>query len=174
MDEWSLIPTRENGPEPDLLPALSDTLPGIAESFSRLGALGLVLIDGGAIRDVENRHGFAARERIFRSLASVIRDVASRRLRADDIIVTGDPGRSEIAVLIFRDRDEGDFYRAELTPLASQIRREIRRNLNRILYPFERARAGISTGLALAFRNPLYGEVTQIRRALEEAARTRS
>jgi EAL domain-containing protein (putative c-di-GMP-specific phosphodiesterase class I) len=169
VDEWSLIPKRENGPEPEILPALSDTLPRIAEHFSRLGALGLVLIDGGAIRDVENRHGFAARERIFRALESVIRDVSGQRLRADDIVVTGDPGRSEIAVLIFRDREEGDFYRAELTPLASQIRRAIQRNLNRILYPFERARAGISTGLALAFRNPLYGEVTQIRRALDEA-----
>jgi EAL domain-containing protein (putative c-di-GMP-specific phosphodiesterase class I) len=169
VDEWSLIPDRESGSELDPLPPLSDTLQLIAERFSRRGALGLVLIDAGAICDVENRHGFTAHERIFWSLAGVVRDICRNRLQADDIVVTGDPGRAEIAVLIFRDRDEGDYYRAELTPLARQIHRAIQRNLNRIFYPFARARANISTGLALAFRNPLYGEVTQIRRALDEA-----
>jgi EAL domain-containing protein (putative c-di-GMP-specific phosphodiesterase class I) len=165
----TLIPDRDGGAELDPLPALSGTLPRIAEHFSRLGGLGLVLIDGGAIHDVENRHGFAAHERIFRALASVIRDVCGDRMRADDILVTGDPGRSEIAVLLFRDRDQGDFYRAEVAPLALQIRRAIQKNLNRIFYPFARARASIPTGIAVAFRNPLFGEVTQIRRALDEA-----
>jgi EAL domain-containing protein (putative c-di-GMP-specific phosphodiesterase class I) len=71
--------------------------------------------------------------------------------------------------MIFRSRDEGDFYLTEMMPLAREINRAILRQTNQIFYPFVKARADVSVGMALALRNPRYGEVSQVRRALDEA-----
>lgn len=168
MSGFTFPTERERAPV-SVLPTLGATLPTIAERFSAAGGVGLLLIDGRDLRALETTHGAGAQERVFERLVSVTRDACSEGLRADDIVVSGDPGCNEIVVLIFRSRDGGDFLSSELAPLARQLSSEIRSHANQIFYPYLREEVGMPTGLSVALRNPRFSEVTQLRNALEEA-----
>ncbi|MFQ5700132.1 MAG: EAL domain-containing protein [Myxococcota bacterium] len=168
MSGFTFPTERERAPV-SVLPMLGATLPLIAERFSEAGGVGLLLIDGRALRALETSHGAGAQERVFERLASVTRDACADALRPRDILLCGDPGRNEIVVLIFRSRDAGDFLRSQMAPLARRVASQIRRHANQIFYPYLRERAEMPTGLSVALRNPRFNEVTQIRKALEEA-----
>jgi EAL domain-containing protein (putative c-di-GMP-specific phosphodiesterase class I) len=159
-----VLPASEPG-------TLGEVLPEITKRFAAEGAVGVLLLDACRLGEIEQRYGFDTHERVLRAIGAVVRDVCAPRLRPGDMHVAGDPGRGEYAVLLFRELDQGDFYRSELAPLARRIVQTIERDANRIFYPVPPSRGAVAAGIALAFRNPFHAVVSQIRSALDEARR---
>jgi len=156
--------------EPDApLPTLGDVFPWIGERFSRGGALSVILINASALAKVEGAYGSEAYEQCFRRIGSVIREACGDAITPDDLIVSGETGRSEVVLLLFRRRRGGEFYEIELPQVADAIAQAIARRGRRLLYPYLREAHSVWLGTAAALRNPIFSASTQVRRALEDA-----
>ena len=85
------------------------------------------------------------------------------------MILSGETGRNEILVLVFREPNEIDFYRRELPGLARSLAHGYHSRGHRIGYPYLRTTPTLPVGTAAALRNPTIGAETQLRAALREA-----
>jgi EAL domain-containing protein (putative c-di-GMP-specific phosphodiesterase class I) len=148
---------------------LGEALPDVALNFSQEGALGMIAVDAAPLAEIERTIGADAHRRATQSLLAMIGDLIGEFLGIGDLIVTGEIGRNEILVLLFRDPSEVEFYRRELPGLARRLDRGLRHRQNRIGYPYLRSVPTLPIGTAAALRNPTIGAETQLRAALCEA-----
>jgi len=151
------------------LPAMSESLRVIAERFEACGAMGVLLVDVAALSEVESSFGEQARRQAAAALAAVVQEVGQERLDAGDLIVTGEIGRNEFIVLVFREVRDARFYRQELPGFEQSLRRVLEERGSRVFYPFLRSTPELAFGLAVRQRNPKYGVEAQVRHALDEA-----
>jgi EAL domain-containing protein (putative c-di-GMP-specific phosphodiesterase class I) len=149
--------------------SLGESLPDIAMNFKQSGAMGLILIDAAALDEVERSFGCEAHERATNALGAQVADLISDRLGICDMIVTGETGRNEIVVLVYRGPDEAEFYRRELPILVQKLSQGFSKPGLRVGYPYLRRAAALTIGSAAALRNPTCSPETQLRAALEEA-----
>jgi EAL domain-containing protein (putative c-di-GMP-specific phosphodiesterase class I) len=141
----------------------------IAERFDEHGVLGLLLIDASVVTTIERRHGEEAREQALGALARVVQDVARDRLKPQDLVVTGEVGRSELIVLFFREPGSAAFYRTEMPGFGQLVSRALDQRGSKVFYPYLRQTPELWAGIAVAIRNPKYGAAMQLRGMLEEA-----
>ena len=158
----------DQAPSP-LLPGIGEASRTIAERFDASGALGLLLIDADAVASIERRYGEEARERALGALARVIQEVARDRLKPQDLVVTGEVGRSEVIVLFFRKPGSAAFYRTEMPGFGQLVSRALDQRGSKVFYPYLRQTPELWAGIAVAIRNPKYGAATQLRQLIEEA-----
>jgi EAL domain-containing protein (putative c-di-GMP-specific phosphodiesterase class I) len=151
------------------LPTLGQALPDVSGNFARDGAMGLIILDASPLADIERAYGSEAHRRAIQSLGVLVGDLIGESLGIGDMIVTGETGRNEIVMLIFREPSEVEFYRRELTGLAQRLSRSLHDRRNRIGYPYLRQAPTLPIGTAAALRNPTIGTETQILAALREA-----
>ncbi len=149
--------------------ALGEVLPVVGQRFSEEGALGLLLVDASGLAGVEGRYGGEALRRALSNLANVVTEVTAASLRGSDAVVTGELGRTELVVLLFRLKDEVGFHSKELPELRRLLVDGIARRGQRVAYPHLKESLRVSIGIAAALRNPTISAETQIRAALEEA-----
>ncbi|MCP5067994.1 MAG: EAL domain-containing protein [bacterium] len=152
-----------------VLPRLGDVLPALVQQYGCGKCLAIVLVDGSGLAEIERNCGSEASKAALRNLSALVYDVAVDRLDGDEVVVTGETGRPEIAVIFFRGEGEGEFYRTELPSLVSGIEKAIERQGVKLVYPYSRRSPGFSVGYAAVQRNPFRGAETQIRQALSEA-----
>jgi EAL domain-containing protein (putative c-di-GMP-specific phosphodiesterase class I) len=151
------------------LPSLGESLADIAVHFEANGALGLIVIDAAALAEVERSFGCEALERATNSLGAQVADLIGDRLGISDLIVSGETGRNEIIVLLFREPDEIEFYRRELPVLVRTLGQGFGRPGLRVGYPYLRRATRLAIGSAAALRNPTNAPETQLRAAIEDA-----
>jgi EAL domain-containing protein (putative c-di-GMP-specific phosphodiesterase class I) len=160
-------------PKPQPIPSgpaeLRECLDAICGRFDRHGALGMLLVEAPGLHQIEQNRGDGARREALASLASLVAEVGRVRLDVDDLVVTGETGRNEILVLLFREHQDARFYRQELPGLDGALRQEMERRGAKVFYPYMRTAPLIGTGVAVVLRNPKLGTDTQIRSAIEEA-----
>lgn len=152
-----------------VLPRLGESLPAIVQRFSIQHLLGLVVVDGSALAGVEGRFGYAAGAGVMANLAALVREVLDREGDRDEILVSGETGRHEILVLLFRASRDAGFYDDELPGLCRSLQRAFEERGQRLVYPYSRRAPRLATGFAAAIRNPHLGVETQLRSVLEEA-----
>ena len=152
-----------------VLPRLGESLPAIVQRFSVQHLLGLVVVDGSALAGVEGRFGYAAGEGVMANLAALVREVLDREGDRDEFLVSGETGRHEILVLLFRASRDAGFYDGELPGLCRSLQRAFEESGQRLVYPYSRRAPRLATGFAAAIRNPHLGVETQLRSVLEEA-----
>ncbi len=152
-----------------LLPRLGEVLDAVIERFASKPILGVVLVDATPLAGVELAHGHEARDGVLANLGAIVRSVAGELLGDGDIVVAGETGRLEVAVLVYRELDERSFYRNDLIDFVRTLQRTIESRGNRIVYPYTREDPVLGVGLSAMMRNPVLGADTQLRGALEEA-----
>jgi len=150
-------------------PTISSLMSHIAAHFEQEGVLGAVLIDAKVLREVEVRHGHEARRSCLEALATRVREVASERLEAEDVVCIGESGQHELLVLFFRSPGSATFFRSEMPGFITHLGRVISAQSEKIFYPFRRSTGVLPMGMSVAVRNPQYGIETQLRGLLEEA-----
>lgn len=148
---------------------LGEALPDVSLNFSQQGALGLIAVDAAPLAEIERAIGSDAHRRATQSLMAMTADLIGEFLGIGDMIVTGELGRNEILVLLFREPSEVEFYRRELPGLARRLDRGLRDRQNRIGYPYLRRAPTLPIGTAAALRNPTIGAESQLRAAVAEA-----
>jgi EAL domain-containing protein (putative c-di-GMP-specific phosphodiesterase class I) len=151
------------------LPRLGETLATIGERFSRVGAFGLVLVDANPLSAIERGYGQEAYARTMGALAGLAHEVAREHLDGDELIVSGETGRHEIVVMMFRPQGDARFYRDALPAVGRELARAVERRGQQVVYPFLRKAPVFGVGWATALRNPHFGAASQVREALEEA-----
>jgi len=157
----------ERGSPP--LGRFGERLPLIAQKFSEYGAMGLTLVDAEGLGEIERRYGEEAHTQALGALSALIHELVGESLSIDDLVVRGETGRNEIAILLFRDPGEVDFYKRELPVMQRILWEGLRRRGQRVGYPYTRTLAPMHVGSGAALRNPTIGAESQIRSALEEA-----
>ncbi|HEY5657513.1 MAG TPA: EAL domain-containing protein [Myxococcota bacterium] len=158
---------REKGAQS--LERLGERLSLVAQKFSQYGAMGVVLVVADGLGEIERRYGLEAHALATGALGGLIHELVGESLSIDDLVVRGETGRSEIAILLFRDPGEVDFYKRELPILLRILWEGLRRRGQRVGYPYTREFPPINVGTGAALRNPTVGAESQIRSALEEA-----
>jgi EAL domain-containing protein (putative c-di-GMP-specific phosphodiesterase class I) len=154
---------------PAVLPRLGEAIPPIVQRFNSKGALGILLLDASPLERIERSFGHDAYARAASSLGGLVRDAADEVLDGDELIVSGETGRHEIVILLFRDKNDGRFYRSELPDLARALQRAIEQRGHRSVYPYFRKVPILGIGFSAALRNPHFGAETQFLEGLEEA-----
>jgi EAL domain-containing protein (putative c-di-GMP-specific phosphodiesterase class I)/GGDEF domain-containing protein len=151
------------------IPQLSDLLPAVRERFDRRGVLGLFLIDASFLEQVERKAGREARAQVLETFSEIVAEATRQRLDTDDLVVSGEMGRNELIILLFRENCNASFFRQELPGLDQCLRRQLSKSPQQTFYPFLRMPPAIVTGSAMAIRNPKLGPDAQLRSVLCEA-----
>jgi EAL domain-containing protein (putative c-di-GMP-specific phosphodiesterase class I) len=151
------------------VPALGECSARIAEQFREDGALGVVLIDAGPLAEIERRYGADAYRGAISNLAALVSELLARQLCISDLVVGGETGRAELAVLLFRPAEELDFYAGGLEEIARVLSQGLAARANRIGYPYTKRMPTLHVGTGVALRNPTLREDSQVREAMEEA-----
>ncbi len=171
MSEAQRLPPVGTRVSPPALSPLGEVLARLGDEFTADVALGVVAVDAGALEEIEHTYGGEAQQRALDDLGVLVQELVSPSLGVADAIVTGETGRSEILIFLFRDASEVDFYQRELPELHRVLGDAFERRGHRIGYPYLRAPPDLPVGTAAALRNPTIRAETQIRAAIEEARR---
>ncbi len=155
--------------KPVSLPSLGALLARIAEQFADDGALGVVLVDASPLAQIERRYGATAYRGALASLAALVEELVGDQLTVKDLIVTGESARDEIAILLFREPSEVDFYKRDLEAIAVSVGDGLARRGHRVAYPYTRSLSGLEVGSGMALRNPTIREEAQVLGAIKEA-----
>ncbi len=167
MDPEKDPEARGSSLRPAVLPRLGDALPSLLQQFVRDKRLALVLVDASALAPIERHYGATASQEALTKLSALVYDVASNALEGDEIVVTGETGRLEIAVGFFRSESDGAFFRTELPELAHALETALAHQ--KVAYPYSRRSLPFPLGISAVQRNTFQSAETQIRAAFEEA-----
>jgi EAL domain-containing protein (putative c-di-GMP-specific phosphodiesterase class I) len=158
----------EDTPAPRLK-NLGTDLPRVAETFEEEGALAIVLVDASGLASIEHQYGGNALHHALGNLGDLVHAIIGDRLSISDLVVVGDMGREEIAVVMFRGPDEVDFYKRELDRIRRALSTGLAARGHRAGYPYTRNLPPFHVGTGTALRNPTIRPELQIRQAIEGA-----
>jgi EAL domain-containing protein (putative c-di-GMP-specific phosphodiesterase class I) len=148
---------------------LGEDLARLAECFEDEGALGVVLVDASGLAPIEPQYGGEALHHAMGNLGDMIQGMVGDRLSLNDAVMTGEIGRDEIAVFLFRGIDEIDFFKRDLDKIRRDVSAGLAQRGNRAGYPYARHLPPFHVGAGTALRNPTIRPELQIRQALEDA-----
>lgn len=168
-DEADLRPASESEGSARRLPTLGEVLARVSEQFTTEGFLGVLIVDASSLAEIEKSFGDAAHRNAQNQLGQLISELLEEQLAIADMIVSGETGRDEFAVFLFRDTGEAEFYHLKLPALTRVLTDGLAKRGGRIGYPHMRSAPALHVGAGAALRNPTIGADTQIRSALEEA-----
>ena len=117
------------------LPGLGEVLPRITAQFTLEGALGVIVIGASRLSVIERRYGAEAHRRAMDDLGKLVVEIVGDRIGINDLIVSGETGRNEIVVVIFREPIEADFYKREIPELRRALLGGLEKRGNRVGYP---------------------------------------
>jgi len=169
-DTDEFLPRLDSSVESGLI-SLGEVIPQVVRQYSCHGALGIIVIDGAAIGQIERNFGDPASRKAMATACDVIYGSIGARLNLGDLVVCGETGRNEIVVLLFRDVDDVDFYSKELPELQRILVAGLDPKNQRIGYPHLKSSPSLPVGIATSLRNPTHAAQSQIRKAVEEARR---
>jgi len=161
-DSDALAPGRQ-------LLTVGEKLSEISDHFGQDGSLGILYIDASPMSEIEQQFGGEAYRQAQNALGSVVVELLEEHLGISDLILSGETGRDEIAIFLFRGADEVQFYKRELPALSRVLSEGLTRRGGRVGYPYVRRAFAFKVGTGAALRNPTISPHTQIRHALEEA-----
>jgi EAL domain-containing protein (putative c-di-GMP-specific phosphodiesterase class I) len=157
------------GSKKERLRSLGEALSEVTEQFTLEGALGVALIDASRLGVIERQYGAEAHRRSMEDLGALVHELVGDRLAINDFVVTGEAGRNEILVLIFREANEVHFYSREIPELRRRLADGLARRGVRVGYPYLKQAPPLRIGTGAALRNPTMGAESQVSAAVREA-----
>jgi EAL domain-containing protein (putative c-di-GMP-specific phosphodiesterase class I) len=151
------------------LESFAEEIETISHQLRGNGALAVILVDASPLERIERSYGVHAYWRATQELRALVVEACSQGLEVGDIVATGDAGRDEIAIFLFRQRQDDLFYREGLPALAAALVERLGQHGNRIVYPYHREAPILPVGCGLALFNPGLREERQVREALDRA-----
>ncbi len=148
---------------------LGTMLRTIQDRFAPGTLIAVMVFDLPLLDQVERAGGHAARLECEVNFANLLRSVAAERLADCDLILSGEAGRSEMAVVLFREHRDARFYRQEIPGFEQVLSRKLEREADKLFYPHVKKAPPVDMGYAVVLRNPKLGAGSQIRAVLEEA-----
>jgi EAL domain-containing protein (putative c-di-GMP-specific phosphodiesterase class I) len=158
----------ENAQHPALAP-ISETAAQIAPSFTRAGALGVLLADATSLDALERRYGSKAHANALAELGAILTAACQEIVPGRAVVARGDIGRGELIALVPCARAEGELFSKGIPAIEQAVRVRLARQGARAVYPYLRELPPIPIGRAYALRNPLLAELTQVRDAVAAA-----
>lgn len=168
MGEGFALSTDRDGGSRSLL-SFGEALPQITEQFTLEGALGVIVVDAARLGAVERQYGGEAHQHSMAELVQLIRDLVGEVLSINDLVVSGETGRNEVLLLLFRDPSEVAFYKRELPELHRKLLEGFAERGERVGYPYLKQAPPLQVGTGAALRNPTIGAASQVSAALREA-----
>ena len=144
----------EKGAPEGRLATLDEVAPGLTRSLREVGAGGLLVVDAGALEEVERHTGARAHAQVLQRVAGRVRELVAGELRGADRVVLGELGRNEIVVVLLRERHDSVFYRETLPGLAARIEQSLEEQGPRLVYPFARDSIELPTGATRLLHDP--------------------
>ena len=163
----SEVGSRSPIPGPAHRPALrsyAEEIGRISQLLRENGALCVILVDASPLERIERTYGVEAYWRAIQELLQLVTEACREELGSDDIIASGDAGVDEIAIFVFRPREDDGFYRESLPALARTLTETFARNGNRIVYPYHREAPFLPVGSAKPRRGAIYVHPSKSRR----------
>jgi EAL domain-containing protein (putative c-di-GMP-specific phosphodiesterase class I) len=154
-----------------VLPTVGDEIASLRRRFDQTGAIGALILDCSVLAQIERSGGADARRRAFDALGVLVQELARELLDIEDLAVVGETGRNEIIILVFREAGDSGFFRRELPGFDKALREALAGRGSKVFYPHLREVPRMSTGVAIALRNPQFSVDTQVMRLLDEARR---
>ena len=151
------------------LVSFGEALPEITAHFTVEGALGVICVDASRLGVIERQYGGEANRRALCDLGALVQEIAFEKLSINDRVVSGETGRNEILVLMFREANEAKFYSRELPELRRRLVDGLSKRGARVGYPYLKQAPPLQTGTGVALRNPTIRAETQVGAALAEA-----
>lgn len=151
------------------IPELGQEAESLCAALARSGAMAVLCIDTGALLEVERRQGASAWRQVQGRVVERLHQLLAGHLAADDRMVQGELGRSEILVFLFRSRRDGEFLRGGLEVLVRDVGRHLAPSGNRLGYPFVREPLVLHVGSAVVLHDPARRPEHALRRACERA-----
>jgi EAL domain-containing protein (putative c-di-GMP-specific phosphodiesterase class I) len=144
-------------------------LPSIGERLSKIGAMGVVVIDLASLEGIEWDYGPAAYERVLLHVQSLLQDILNAHQHLGDIQVTTQPESNEIVSFFFRNRGDTAFYQRALPGLQAALARRLHSRGAKLVHPYRPAAMPLATGHSLALYDATVSDAVQVRRALDRA-----
>ena len=125
----------------------------VSEQFTTEGFLGVLIVDASSLAEIEKSFGDAAHRNAQNQLGQLISELLEEQLAIADMIVSGETGRDEFAVFLFRDTGEAEFYHLKLPALTRVLTDGLAKRGGRIGYPHMRSAPALHVGAGAALRN---------------------
>jgi EAL domain-containing protein (putative c-di-GMP-specific phosphodiesterase class I) len=135
------------------------------------GNLGLLLIDGSELAQVERDYGSRAFEKVLSMATELVLELRGIEIRTNDLVTINDKGGNAFLVFLSPKRGdrEGKTHISDLQAAASRLEEHLNRKLARLSSPYLRGRHQVTVGFSLVFFNPLIMPERLIARLIEEA-----
>ncbi len=150
-------------------PRYTRALETLCERFRATRACAVLVVSAAEFAGIERFYGPDAARKVTDGLLATLEEVWSDRRGAEDLVVRADAGRDEVALFLFRGRDDGAFYGGEMRALATAVRDHLAKQGGRIFYPYLRVAPPVHVGWGVALHNPLADDRRQLRDLLEDA-----
>jgi EAL domain-containing protein (putative c-di-GMP-specific phosphodiesterase class I) len=132
--------------------------------------LGMLLIDAGSLRIIEENYGKTIYENIFESLKkTIIKLKEIQRIRKDDIVVINEIEGECFYIFFSRQRNEGKFHISDYEALAERIQTFINNNMFSTIFPLLKEKQRVNVGYAITFNNPSVKEERLLQSLIADA-----
>ncbi len=147
----------------------SAAMPEVEARFDAAGVMGVLLVNAEFLRSIERKYGDPARTEAFQTLSGLVRQIAREKLAEGDFAVTGELGRHEIVVLLFRESGGARISRQEIPGFDTALRQRLESNAGKAFYPYLRTAPKLINGSAICIRNPRFSVESQLCQTIAEA-----
>ncbi len=146
-----------------------DGFPELVERFGSVGSVGVIVVDASPLAQVERVYGSEAHQRTLAALAAAVAEVSAGERRPDDRVLVPRLGGDDVALVLFRAKDDAEFWCEGLQALGAAIAEHLTKQASRIFYPYLRSGEPLSVGCSITLRNPVLAAARQLSAALADA-----
>jgi len=151
-------------------PAYHDRLADLSRELAERGSLGMVVIDGQPLGDIEYEYGMAAYEDVRQRLFKLLAEQGGKDYRSGDLLTLDVPRGLRFILFLDRKRRRTlPFTPADLKAARLRLLHPVVSNVARAAFPYLKADPVVELGVGLAIHNPLVHPERILNRALRDS-----
>ena len=149
------------------VPPVSHHIDSISDYLTDQGAIGLILVDGSPLVDIERNYGARPFRAALEALAQRISQRLAKQLGQSFCMASSTMEEEVLLFFVYRPRQDAEFFAHELPLLTKDLREYISVGLKRIVYPYMINAVELPTGSGVVFHRPFQRPEVQIRDLME-------
>jgi EAL domain-containing protein (putative c-di-GMP-specific phosphodiesterase class I) len=156
-------------PSPDPVQPLAAAIHELEDRFRPGTALGVLVIDGSALREIERAHGGEAYRSVLDRVVRAVQQINSDVFGGRERVAAGELGRGEVVAFFLREEAGRTGLPGDLPAFEQQVVQALADQTAELLAPYGGRLPPIRVGSAVALRHPRVWLVAQVRDLLEQA-----